>query len=61
MIESNCLEFLTKLREILISGIQENSQKPVEQKWLNFGPKKGKKMTPIFLSEQKFSLTIFKQ
>ena len=28
MIESNCLEFLNKLSEILISGFQENSQKP---------------------------------
>ena len=28
MIERNCLEFLTKSREILISGFQENSQKP---------------------------------
>ena len=31
------------------------------RKWPNFGPKKGPKMAPIFLSEQKFSLTIFKQ
>ena len=32
-----------------------------EQKWPNFGPKKGPKMAPIFLSEQKLSLNIFKQ
>ena len=49
MIESNCLKFLTKLREILISGFQENSQKPdFRAKMAKFWTKKRSK------NDQKF-------
>ena len=43
-------------------GFEENVPKPdFEQKWPNFGPKKGPKMAQIFMSGQKISLTISKQ
>ena len=46
MIESNCLEFLSKLHEILMCGFEEKAQKPEflgknDQKWQK-GPKTAK-------------------
>ena len=63
---NNKSEFRGSIRNVKTSPEPEILKKMCEnlifeQKWPNFGPKKGPKMAPIFLSKQKLSLTIFKQ
>ena len=61
MIQSNSLEFLTKLREILISSFQENSQKPdFEQNGQVLDQKRSKNDQKFFLSQPKLTLSRLK-
>ena len=62
MIQSSCPQFLTKFQTNLMCGFKENVQKhDFLAKMAKFWTKKGSKNRPDFFSEQKFSLTIFKQ